>query len=85
MDNNQECIDYKVGEENKPELTDREISYLELVAEGYTNKQIAEESHYSESAIQKNLSNIYRKLGVNNRTKAAAWYVRNFETQNESN
>jgi DNA-binding CsgD family transcriptional regulator len=53
-------------------LTAREGEVLELVAAGLTNAQIAERLWISPGTVKKHLENIYAKLGVANRTAAAA-------------
>jgi LuxR family maltose regulon positive regulatory protein len=53
-------------------LTDREIEIIELLAEGYSNKKIAQKLFITEGTTKWHLSNIYSKLAVRNRTKAAA-------------
>jgi DNA-binding NarL/FixJ family response regulator len=45
---------------------------LALVAEGYTNRRIAEALFISESTAGVHVSNILGKLGVASRTEAAA-------------
>ena len=57
-------------------LTTREREVLGLVAEGYTNKRIAETLFISESTAGVHVSNILGKLGVATRTEAAAVAVR---------
>jgi len=57
-------------------LTDRELEILQLVAEGHTNGRIARELWVTEQTVKFHLSNTYRKLGVANRTEAAAVAVR---------
>jgi DNA-binding CsgD family transcriptional regulator/tetratricopeptide (TPR) repeat protein len=57
-------------------LTGREREVLALVAEGYTNKRIAETLFISESTAGVHVSNILGKLGVATRTEAAAVAVR---------
>jgi DNA-binding CsgD family transcriptional regulator/tetratricopeptide (TPR) repeat protein len=57
-------------------LTTREREVLALVAEGYTNKRIAETLFISESTAGVHVSNILGKLGVGTRTEAAAIAVR---------
>ncbi len=57
-------------------LTGREREVLALVAEGYTNKKIAETLFISESTAGVHVSNILGKLGVATRTEAAAVAVR---------
>jgi two-component system response regulator DesR len=53
-------------------LTPREAQVLQLLATGATNREIAGELHLSTDAIKKHTSAVYRKLGVRNRTEAAA-------------
>jgi DNA-binding NarL/FixJ family response regulator len=53
-------------------LTSREREVLALVAEGYTNRRIAEALFISESTAGVHVSNILGKLGVASRTEAAA-------------
>ena len=54
-------------------LTKRELEILRLVAEGQTNVQIARVLWVTEQTVKFHLSNIYRKLDVNNRTAASRW------------
>jgi DNA-binding CsgD family transcriptional regulator len=56
-----------------PRLTRREREILNLVAEGKTNLEIAEELWVSPSTVRKHLENVYGKLGVHTRTAAAAF------------
>ncbi len=53
-------------------LTSREQEILELVAAGLTNQEIAARLVISPETVKKHTGNIYGKLGVNNRTEAAA-------------
>ena len=57
-------------------LTAREREVLTLLAEGRTNRQIAEVLFISESTAGVHVSNILGKLGVASRTEAAAVAVR---------
>jgi DNA-binding NarL/FixJ family response regulator len=54
-------------------LTKREIEILRRVADGATNKQVAEQICISEKTVGRHLANIYAKLGVSTRTAAVAW------------
>jgi DNA-binding NarL/FixJ family response regulator len=54
-------------------LTRRELEILGLVAEGNTNAKIARSLWVTEQTVKFHLSNIYRKLGVANRTEASRW------------
>lgn len=53
-------------------LTERELEVMRLIANGLTNKQIAETLIISTGTTKWYTSNIYSKLGVNNRTQAVA-------------
>jgi DNA-binding CsgD family transcriptional regulator len=53
-------------------LTRRERQVLALVADGRTNRQIAEELFINEKTASVHVSNILSKLGVSNRSEAAA-------------
>jgi two-component system, NarL family, nitrate/nitrite response regulator NarL len=52
-------------------LNDRERAILELVAQGYTNKQIGLQLHLAEKTVKHYMTNILQKLQVNNRVQAA--------------
>src|SRR5215472_15280968 len=52
-------------------LSEREIAVLELVADGLTNREIAERLSISADTVKFRLSTAYRKLGVDNRGEAA--------------
>jgi DNA-binding NarL/FixJ family response regulator len=59
-------------------LTQRENEILRLVAEGYTDKQIAEMLFVSFETVRKHVKNMYKKLQVRSRSQATALYRRNF-------
>jgi DNA-binding NarL/FixJ family response regulator len=54
-------------------LTGREIEVLQLVAAGSTNGQIARRLWVTEQTVKFHLANVYRKLGVGNRTEASRY------------
>ena len=54
-------------------LTQREREILGLVAEGGTNGDIAKNLWVTEQTVKFHLANIFRKLGVRNRTQASRW------------
>jgi LuxR family maltose regulon positive regulatory protein len=53
-------------------LTTREQEILELIAAGLTNREIAQQLVISSETVKKHTGSIYAKLGVSNRTEAAA-------------
>jgi LuxR family maltose regulon positive regulatory protein len=53
-------------------LSEREIEVLQLIAEGLTNQEIASRLFLSPHTVKVHSHNIYGKLGVHNRTQAAA-------------
>jgi len=55
------------------QLTTREREILTLAAEGHSNRDLARMLWVTEQTVKFHLSNIYRKLGVANRTEASAW------------
>ncbi len=56
------------------QLTKRERTMLETMAEGRTNKELAAEFNLSVNTVKFHLSNLYDKLGVKNRAQAIAFY-----------
>jgi DNA-binding NarL/FixJ family response regulator len=58
-------------------LTNRELAILKLVAEGLPNLDIASRLFVTEQTVKFHLSNIYRKLGVGNRTEATRYAYKN--------
>ena len=58
------------------DLTPRETEILVALAEGHSNKQMAQEFWLSAQTIKYHLTNIYRKLGVGSRTEAVRHGVR---------
>jgi DNA-binding NarL/FixJ family response regulator len=59
--------------EKEARLTRRESEILRLVAEGKPNQGIARDLWITEQTVKYHVSNIYRKLGVANRTEASRW------------
>ena len=57
-------------------LTRLERTILDLLAEGLTNKQIAERVHLAEKTVKNYISSILSKLGMSRRTEAAVFAVR---------
>jgi DNA-binding NarL/FixJ family response regulator len=64
------------GPAGTDQLSARELEILALVAEGFTNKEIADRLHISNATVRTHLMHIYEKLHVRCRTEAAARYLR---------
>jgi DNA-binding NarL/FixJ family response regulator len=60
-----------------PELTPRETTILMAVAGGLTTKAISQDLWLSEHTVKFHLTNIYRKLGVSNRSAAVRYAFEN--------
>src|SRR5215470_14166852 len=56
-------------------LTRRELDILRLVAQGRSNSQVAAILWVTEQTVKFHLANMYRKLGVSNRTEASHWAI----------
>ena len=61
-----EVVAQMVGRREEPlsELTDRERDVLALMAEGYSNRAIAETIFVSERAVERHVTSIFSKLGL---------------------
>jgi DNA-binding CsgD family transcriptional regulator len=57
-----------VAEYDEP-LTDRELEITELVADGLTNREVAEKLYISPNTVKVHLRNIFTKAGVSSRTE----------------
>ena len=55
---------------NNPELSDRELEVLQLVAQGMSNLQISAALSIAESTVKSNINHILSKLGAKDRTQA---------------
>lgn len=58
-------------------LTRREIEVLKLLTEGLFNKEIAYQLSISEKTVKNHVSNIFKKIGVSDRTQAAVYAIKN--------
>ncbi|MGE3355021.1 MAG: DNA-binding response regulator [Acidimicrobiia bacterium] len=56
-------------------LSERESELLALITQGCGNPDIADMLHLSPNSIKSHTRNLYRKIGVTNRTQAALWGV----------
>jgi NarL family two-component system response regulator LiaR len=57
-------------------LTERDVEVLSLVAQGFTNQEIADRLFVSERTVRTHVSNILSKLHLANRTQAALYALR---------
>lgn len=62
---------------NEYELTQKEIEIIKLVAEGFSNKEIAHKQQLSEGTIKNNISVIFSKTFVADRTQLALFAFKN--------
>ena len=58
------------------QLTERELSILELITDGLTNREIGERLYLSEKTVKHHVSDILGKLGLGRRVEAAAFAMR---------
>jgi two-component system, NarL family, response regulator DevR len=63
-------------DERLARLTDQERRILDLIAEGLTNRQIAERVHLAEKTVKNYVSNLLAKLDMQRRTQAAVFAAR---------
>jgi DNA-binding NarL/FixJ family response regulator len=73
------CIPFievsKINETPLSKLTTRERELLAVLADGWTNLQIAARTGISENTVKYHLKNLYEKLDVRNRAMAVALYA----------
>ncbi len=56
------------------DINDRDRQMLELLAQGASNRSIADSLGYREGTMRVYLHGLYKKLGVGNKTSAVIWY-----------
>ena len=61
-------------------LSQRELEVAALVADGLSNRAIAQHLHVSERTAESHVKNICDKLGFNSRAQVAAWMARRKQT-----
>lgn len=64
------------GEVTAHPLTDRELQVVKLVAEAYTNEQIAKLLVISPRTVERHRENILAKLGMRDRVELTRWAIR---------
>jgi len=65
----------ETGRREKPLLSDREKEIVQLVAQGYRNREIGEKLFISEQTVKNHLHNIFDKLGVSDRLELALYAI----------
>jgi DNA-binding NarL/FixJ family response regulator len=63
------------GEPADP-LTPRELEVLKLIAEAYTNRQIAETLKLAEKTVESHRANVLSKLGMRDRVELVRYAIR---------
>jgi predicted ATPase/DNA-binding CsgD family transcriptional regulator len=66
-----------------PGLSHRELEIVRLVAQGFTDKQIADELHISPRTVDGHLRRIFVKVGVTSRSALTAWGIRHLGSMYE--
>lgn len=67
----------KFLKENFSKLNEKEIEIIKLVAEGFSNKEIAQKIFLSEGTVRNYISTILEKLSLRDRTQLAIYYYKN--------
>jgi DNA-binding NarL/FixJ family response regulator len=58
------------------ELTPREQEILQLIAQGASNREIAQQLYISEKTVKNHITSLLGRLGLRDRTQAAVWLHR---------
>jgi two-component system nitrate/nitrite response regulator NarL len=66
-------------------FSEREIAVIRGLRDGISNKQIGERHQIALSSVKVHVKAVLRKLGINNRTQAAAWASRNLPSTRGTN
>lgn len=59
------------------DITEKELTIIELVAEGLSNREISEKLFLSEGTVRNYISTVLEKLGLRDRTQLAVFYYKN--------
>jgi DNA-binding CsgD family transcriptional regulator len=63
----------------REEIGEKGERMLELLAQGSSNRDVASRMGYQEGTMRVYLHNLYRKIGVGNKTEAVIWYLKRQE------
>ena len=69
------------NEEKLDDLTARESEVAELIVQGKTNREIAEELVLSKRTVEKHVANILSKLELTNRSQIVRWELEKGRSQ----
>lgn len=73
---NQFAVLSKIAVRAELGITELELEIIGLMAEGASNREIAEALHWSESTVKRKIENVFSKLQVTNRIQAVAEAIR---------
>jgi DNA-binding NarL/FixJ family response regulator len=85
-----QALDYALGDEDSAlkapsgPLSRREFEIARLVAEGMTNRQIADKLVIAERTAEGHVEHIRNKLGFHSRTEIAVWFTRQAQVPSKS-
>ena len=65
-----------IREEEEPEAEEAELEVLKLVAQGMSNREIADDLYISENTVKNHVRNILEKLHLHSRMEAVVYAVR---------
>ena len=71
------CFMNDKSKKSEVKLSQREKEVLDLISKGYSNKEIAKDLFLSEKTVKNHVSNIFKKINVTDRTKAAIYAMEN--------
>ncbi len=74
---NSRLVNRDMDKEKIDSLTRRELEVLIQVSNGMFNKEIANSLDISERTVKNHISNIFKKIEVNDRTQAAVFAIKN--------
>ncbi|MCQ2497814.1 MAG: response regulator transcription factor [Lachnospiraceae bacterium] len=74
---NSRVINRDIDKEKIESLTKREVEILKQIAGGRFNKEIADSLDITERTVKNHISNLFKKIDVNDRTQAAVFAIRN--------
>lgn len=74
---NQRLVNRDVDKDKIESLTNRELEVLIQVANGLFNREIAKSLNISERTVKNHIFNIFKKIGVSDRTQAAVFAIKN--------